>query len=88
MQPLLILVVLPILVGTGAELAFRDAKNASLAAAIGAIVVTCLAVVALDPRGTWTWLAGLLVSLLPVSIAVAAALFWYGRTPTPRRRFD
>lgn len=85
MQPLLILVVFPILVGIGAGMLFRDARNASLAAVIGSIVVTCLSVQFLAPGATWNWIAALLVSLLPISIAVAAALFWYGRLTTPPR---
>jgi hypothetical protein len=85
MEPLLILVVFPVLVGIGAEMVFRDARNASLAAAIGAILVTCISVQLLAPGATWNWLAALLVSLLPISIAVAAALYWYGRMTTPPR---
>ncbi|MEO6929395.1 MAG: hypothetical protein ABI190_09530 [Casimicrobiaceae bacterium] len=87
-QPLLILLIFPALVGVCAELIFRDAKNASLAAAIGSIVVTCLAVQGLAAPGAWNWLAALLLSLLPISIAVCTALFCYGRAPTPRRRLQ
>ncbi len=88
MQPLLILVVLPAIVGVCAELVFRDARNASLAAAIGAVAATCIAVQVLAPHAAWNWLAALLVSLLPIAIAVAAALYWYGRSSTPRRHFN
>jgi uncharacterized membrane protein len=84
-QPLLILFVFPVLVGIAAEMVFRDARNASLAAAIGSIFVTCVSVQVLAPDAAWNWIAALLVSLLPVSIAVAASLFWYGRMKTPAR---
>ncbi|MEO8849036.1 MAG: hypothetical protein ABI440_10485 [Casimicrobiaceae bacterium] len=88
MQPLLILLLFPVLVGICAELVFRDAKHASLAAAVGSVVVTCLAVQRLAPQGAWNWLAALLVSLLPMSIAVTTALFCYGRAQSARRKFE
>jgi uncharacterized membrane protein len=84
-QPLLILLVFPIVAGIVAEMIFRDARNASLAAAIGAVLITCISVQLLAPDATWNWIAALLVSLLPISIAVTAALFWYGRRQSPPR---
>ncbi|MEP7062809.1 MAG: hypothetical protein ABI881_10445 [Betaproteobacteria bacterium] len=87
MEPLLILVVFPAFVGIAAGMLFDDARHASLAAVIGSIVVTCLSVQIVAPGAPWNWLAALLVSLLPLSIAVAAALYWYGRRNTlPRHR--
>ena len=85
MQPLLILLVFPIVAGIAAEMIFRDARNVSLAAAIGAVLITCVSVQLLAPGTTWNWIAALLVSLLPISIAVTAALFWYGRRQSPSR---
>jgi hypothetical protein len=85
MEPLLVLVLLPVLVGIASELAFRDARNASLAAAAGSTLVVCLCVRALDPNAPWGWLAGLLVSPLPVAFAVATALFLYGHLRGGRR---
>ena len=85
MEPLLVLVVLPMLVGIASELAFRDAKKASLAAALGATLAVILCVRALDPNATWGWLAALLVSPIPVAFAVATALFLYGHLRGGRR---
>lgn len=85
MQPLLILLVFPILTGIAAEMVFRDARNSSLAAAIAAVLITCLSVQVLAPNTAWNWIAALLVSLLPISVAVTAALFCYGRMKSPPR---
>jgi len=84
MKPFLILVVMPVLIGIASELAFRDARNASLAATIGATLVVCLSVQIFDPSATWTWVAALLVSPLPIAVAVATALFLYGNLQTRR----
>ena len=87
MEALLVLVVLPVLVGIASELAFRDARNASLAAAVGAALLVCVCVKALDPDAAWGWLAALLVSPLPISFAVSTALFLYGHLRgSPRAR--
>jgi uncharacterized membrane protein len=85
LEPLLVLVVAPALVGIAAECVFRDARRASLAAALGAVLVACACVQLLDPSATWTWLAALLVSPLPIAIAVATALFAYGHAQARRR---
>ena len=85
MEPLLVLVVLPVLVGIASELAFRDARNASLAAAVGTALAVCLCVKLLDPNATWGWLAALLVSPLPIAFAVATAMFLYGELRGTRR---
>jgi len=86
MEPLLVLVVLPMLVGIVSELAFRDAKKASLAAALGTTAVVCLSVELLDTHASWAWLAALLVSPLPIACAVATALFLYGHMHARRRK--
>jgi hypothetical protein len=86
MKPLVILVVLPVLIGMAAELHFRDARHASFAAAIGAALVVCLGVWVLDPTGTWSWLAAVLVSPLPVAFAVVTVLYLYGRGQMRGRR--
>lgn len=85
MQPLLILFVFPALVGIAAASVMRDARNALLVAALGSIVVTCIGVQMLEIHALWHWIAALLVCLLPVSISVAVALFWYGHLSAPRR---
>src|SRR5581483_5744901 len=57
MEPLAVLILLPVLVGIAAELLFRDASRASLAAAVvsSLAVYTCLH--RLVPLGTWHGLA-------------------------------
>ena len=85
MEPLLVFVILPVLIGVAAELTFRDARNASLAAAVGTTLVFCVAVQILDATATWTWLAALLVSPLPIACAVATVLFLYGHLHARRR---
>ena len=72
MQPLAVLVVLPVVIGIAAELVFRDTARASLAAALlsSLAVYGCLAT--LDPGGTWNGLATFLVS--PLAIAFAATV--------------
>lgn len=84
-QPLFVLVILPVLIGALAEATFRDAKRASLAAATGAALAVAVAVQALDRNESWSWVAAALVSPLPVALAVGTALFWWGRTHSRRR---
>lgn len=86
MEPLFVLVILPVLIGALAEAAFRDAKRASLAAATGTALAVVVAVQALDRNESWSWIAAVLVSPLPMSLAVGTALFWWGRTHSRRRR--
>ena len=84
-EPLLVLILLPMGVGALAEAVFRDAKRASLAAAAGSAIAVGLAVQALDRNESWSWIAAVLVSPLPIALAIATVLFWYGRT-TKRMR--
>lgn len=88
-EPFLVLVVLPVAIGALAEAAFRDAKRASFAAAVGAAFAVALSVHLLDRDPGWGWLAAVLVWPLPVALAIGTVLFWYGRTTThghpPRR---
>jgi len=89
MEPLLILVVLPAVIGSVAEFVFRDAKRASLYAAVGSVLMVALCVIVLDPAARWGWIAAFLVAPLPVAFAVAAVMYWYGRLELherPRRR--
>ncbi len=86
MEPFVILVVVPALIGVAAELYYRDAKNASLAAALGSVLVVCLCVKTLDPDGGGNWLAGLMVSPLPIAFAVGFVLLCYGRSQNRRRK--
>jgi hypothetical protein len=84
-EPFLVLILLPVAIGALAEAVFRDAKRASLVAAVGSAVAVGIAVQALDRNESWSWVAAALVSPLPITFAVATVLFWYGRT-TARRR--
>jgi len=83
-KPFLILFAFPVLVGILGETIFRDARKGSLAAALGAIAATFAFVQVLEPRGSWNWIAALLVSPLPMAIAVAVAMFVHGRKRSPR----
>lgn len=85
MQPLAVLVVLPVLFGLAAQLLFRDTTRASLAAAVlsSLSVYTCLSV--LDPGGTWNWLATFLVSPLAIACSLATVLTCFGYLEGRRR---
>ena len=85
MEPVLVLILLPVLIGVGAELLFRDAVRASLAAALAAPAVVYLSIVALDPSGAWNWLASLLVAPLATALALAAVMACFGWTHARRR---
>ena len=85
MGPLLVLVILPVLIGLAAEYAFHDARKAALAAAVGAMLLTCVSVQFLDSTAAWSWLAALLVAPLPMAFAVGTAIFWYGHLNAHRR---
>jgi hypothetical protein len=86
MQAIVILFVLPLIVGVASQLTFRDAKRASLAAVVGTLVAIALCVDVLDSSGRWSWLAGLMVSPLPIAVAVAAVLVCHGRLEGHRPR--
>lgn len=87
-EPLAVLVLLPILVGAIADAAIRDAKRASFAAAIAAAVAVALVVQTLDRNEGWAWIAAVLVSPLSVALAVATVAFWHGRGHRHRRPRD
>jgi hypothetical protein len=86
MQPLLVLILLPVLIGVVSELIFRDARKASCAAMLGATLTVLLCVQAGDPGGAWNWLAALLVMPLPIAIALASVVLYNGRSQVRRRR--
>ena len=74
MEPLAVLIVLPVVVGVAAERLFRDTSRASLAAAVvsSLSVYSCLRL--LDPDGTWNWLATFLVPPLAIAFSLATVL--------------
>jgi cytochrome bd-type quinol oxidase subunit 2 len=84
-EPFVVLVILPVAIGALAEAAFRDARRASFTAAIGSAFAVGIVVQMLDRNESWSWVAAVLVSPLPIALAVGTVLFWYGRT-TARRR--
>ena len=85
MQPLLVLVVMPLVVGALAAVALRDTRRASLAAAIvsTAILYACLST--LNPSGEWTLLATFLVTPLTLAFALLAVLVVFGHGHLHRR---
>lgn len=78
MEPLAVLIVLPVVVGVAAELLFRDTSRASFAAAVvsSLSVYTCLRL--LDPDGAWNGLATFLVSPLAIAFSLATVLTCFG----------
>ena len=85
MQPLLVLVLLPVVIGLACELVFRNARKASWAAIVGVALVIFVGLQAGDPDGTWNWLAALLVMPLPIALALAAVVLFDGRSQVKRR---
>lgn len=85
MKPLLILIFLPVLIGIVANTLFRAIRSATLAATIGAPIVVYVCFKALDPDGTWSWLAALLVSPLVIALALVTVLLWFGRSRVRKR---
>jgi len=79
MEPLVVLVLLPVLIGVGAEALFRDTVRASFAAALLAPIVVFFCITTLDPGGTWNWLASLLFAPLAMALALAAVMACFGR---------
>ena len=84
-EPVLVLILLPVLIGVAAEVLFRDALRASLAATLVAPVLVYLCLIGLDPGGTWNWLASLLVAPLAMALALAAVMVCFGRIHARKR---
>jgi len=78
MEPLIVLVVIPVMIGVVAELLFRNARAATLAATLGTLALIALTVHVLGSDTGWGWFAALLVSPLPIACSVATALLAYG----------
>lgn len=85
MEPLIVLVVLPVLVGAIAEAIFRDTRKASFAAALACLALTFTCLRLLDPDGDMSWLATLLVSPLALAISLATVLLIFGRARARKR---
>ena len=85
MEPLIVLVVLPVLIGVTAELIFRDARNASFAAALGCPAIIFVWLTLRDPDGALSWLATLLVSPLAIALSLATVILGFGRGRARKR---
>jgi hypothetical protein len=85
MKPLLILIFLPVLIGVLSNTLFRAVRSATFFATLAAPIVVFVCLKALDPDGTWSWLAALLVAPLVISMAIVTVLVWFGRH-RPRKR--
>jgi uncharacterized membrane protein len=85
MEPLAVLIVLPVLIGVAAELLFRDTSRASLTAGIGSSLTVYACLAARDPGGTWNWLATFLVSPLAIAFSLATVLTCFGYFEGRRR---
>ena len=85
MQPLIVLVLMPVVVGVVAAVALRELRRASLGAAIvsTAILYACLAW--LNRGGTWTLAATLLVCPLTLAFSLAAVVTVFGHGHLHRR---
>lgn len=79
MEPFLVLVALPAALGALAEWWLRDAKRASFAAGLAALVALLFCVQLREPGAGWHWVAALLASPLPIAVAVGTAMLLYGR---------
>ena len=86
MEPLAVLIVLPIAIGIVSELVFRDTTHATLAATLGTTIALVVCMHLLAPAEMWTWFAVLLVSPLAIAAALATVLTLYGRSQAYRRR--
>jgi hypothetical protein len=85
MKPLLVLIFLPVLIGVVTTVLFRGIRSASFAATIGSPIVVYLCFKTLDPDGTWSWLAAVLVAPLVISMALITVLLWFGRSRVRKR---
>ncbi len=86
MEPLMILVVLPVLIGIVSERVFAATTQAALAAAIATAVLVFASLQWLAPGETWNTLAALLVSPLPIAFALGAVVVCCGRSHARRDR--
>ena len=86
MEPLVILVFLPFVIGLVSEWLFRDRKRAMFTAAAGTTLAIFFSLRFLDSEGAWNWLAALLVSPLAITFALFAVIVTYGRSQVSKRR--
>lgn len=85
-EPVFVLILLPVLIGVVAEVLFRDTLRASFAATLVAPLLVYACLTRLDPDGHWNWLASLLVAPLAMALSLAAVMVCFGRIHARRRR--
>jgi hypothetical protein len=85
MEPLVVLIVLPVLIGIASVALFRDTTRASCAATFLSPLIVYASLRSLDPDGTWNWLATLLVAPLAIALALAAVMVCFGRSQVRKR---
>ena len=86
MQPFLAFFLLPVLLGVGAGLLWRDTKHASLAAGIASALLVYCFLEFRDPEGNWNWLAAFLVAPLVIAFALTAVFVCHGRVHGRKHR--
>jgi ABC-type polysaccharide/polyol phosphate export permease len=84
-EPLVVLLLLPVLIGIVSEALFRDTTRASCVATFASPLVVYFCITYLDPHGGWNWLATLLIAPLAIALALAAVMVCFGRTHVRRR---
>lgn len=87
MEALLVLIVVPAVIGVAAELVFRDTAHASLVAAVGSLAALFACLRYLEPEGSMSWLAALLISPFSIAFSLVAVLWSFSRLH-PRKRRD
>ena len=81
MQPLAVLIVLPVLVGLACALAMRDTLRASSTAALASPLAVFACLQLLAPEAGWNWLGTIMVAPFATGFAVVAVLSYHGRSP-------
>src|SRR5947209_7422404 len=74
MEPLAILVLLPVLIGVVSERLFAETTLAALVAAIATALLVYVSLHVLAPDESWGGVAALLVSPLPIAFALGAVV--------------
>jgi cyanate permease len=78
-EPLIVLVLLPVLLGIGAATLARETRKAALVAMLACALAVVAGVVFRVPEESWNWLAAMLVLPVPIALALAMVLVWHGR---------
>ena len=88
MRAILVLAAAPMLIGIAASLFSRDARRATLIAALATATFVALATRIADADAAIGWLATLLVLPLPVACSIATVAFFVGRGERRSRGHD